>query len=249
MTAVFVHGVPETPSIWGPLIAELGLDDAIALQLPGFGCPMPDGFDPTMDGYAGWLAGELARVDGPIDLVTHDWGAFLADRVLAGRPANVRSWVTDGGDLSDDFQWHDMALLWQTPGDGEAFMETFVGGTLDERAALLVGSGVPPEVAADMAGPIDEVMAEAILVLYRSATGIGREWGPGLDEIAVPSLVLEASQDAFRSPGLARSLAARLGAELATLPDQGHWWMLGDPSGAAAAIADFWAGLPAEVAS
>jgi hypothetical protein len=103
-------------------------------------------------------------------------GAFLADRVLADRPANVRSWVTDGSDLTDDFQWHDMALLWQTPGDGEALV-AFVGGTDDERATLLVASGVPPAAAPDMAVPIDATMAEAILVLYRSATDVGREWG------------------------------------------------------------------------
>ena len=244
MTAVFVHGVPETPAIWGPLVDELDLDAAVTLQLPGFGCPLPAGFEPTMYGYADWLAAQLAEVDGAIDLVTHDWGAFLADRVLADRPANVRSWVTDGSDLTDDFQWHDMALLWQTVGDGEAFMEAFVGGTEDERAALLVASGVPPAAAPDMAVPIDATMAEAILVLYRSATEVGHEWGPGLDRVDVPSLVIEASMDAFRAPGLAAQLAGRLGGQLAVLPDEGHWWMLNDPAAAARAISAFWAGLP-----
>src|SRR5690606_26190024 len=38
MTAVFVHGVPETPEVWDPLVAALGRDDVARLQLPGFGC-------------------------------------------------------------------------------------------------------------------------------------------------------------------------------------------------------------------
>jgi pimeloyl-ACP methyl ester carboxylesterase len=243
MTAVFVHGVPETPAIWEPLIAELGLDAAVSLQLPGYGCPLPDGFDPTMQEYAAWLAGELAALDGPVDLVTHDWGAFLADRVLADRPTKVRSWVTDGSDVTDEFQWHDMALLWQTPGEGEAFMDTFVGADDDERALLLVGTGVPEHAAADMATHIDRTMAEAILVLYRSATKMGVDWGPGIDDIDVPTLVVEATADPFRRPGLATALAERVGGQVASLPDRGHWWMLEDPVPAAAAISAFWDGL------
>ena len=30
--------------------------------------------------------------------------------------------------------------------------------------------------------------------------------------------------------------------EIVTLADSGHWWMLDDPAGVAAAITDFWAG-------
>src|SRR5690349_5183380 len=122
MTAIFVHGVPETSSVWQPLVDHLERDDVELLGLPGFGSPLPDRFDPTMHTYAAWLASELERYD-QVDLVTHDWGAILALRVLADRPANVRSWVSDMGDLSADFQWHDTARTWQTPGDGEALMD------------------------------------------------------------------------------------------------------------------------------
>lgn len=40
MTIVFVHGVPETPSLWNPLRALLP-EDSVALRLPGFGSPRP----------------------------------------------------------------------------------------------------------------------------------------------------------------------------------------------------------------
>ena len=63
MTAVFVHGVPETTRVWEPLVAHLERDDVALLALPGFGSPLPVGFDATMETYASWLAAELARFD------------------------------------------------------------------------------------------------------------------------------------------------------------------------------------------
>jgi pimeloyl-ACP methyl ester carboxylesterase len=31
MPAVFVHGNPETPAVWDPLLAELDRDDVVAM--------------------------------------------------------------------------------------------------------------------------------------------------------------------------------------------------------------------------
>ncbi|MCB1006791.1 MAG: alpha/beta fold hydrolase, partial [Acidimicrobiales bacterium] len=160
MPAVFVHGVPETPAVWSALMNRLGRDDVVALRLPGFGGPLPVGFEPVMERYAAWLADELSAHD-QIDLVTHDWGALLMLRVLADRPANVRSWATDAGDLDASFRWHDLAQLWMTPGEGEAFMDTVVDSSDADRAALLAGAGVPEDGAAEMAAAFDRTMADA----------------------------------------------------------------------------------------
>jgi pimeloyl-ACP methyl ester carboxylesterase len=243
MTAVFVHGVPETSLIWDPLIAELGLTDAVSLRLPGFGCPRPPDFEPTMDGYARWLADEITAIRGPIDLVTHDWGALLGMRVMAQHRTLARSWVTDMGDLNDDFEWHDTARTWQTPGEGEAFMDGFVGASERDRAALLVGLGIAEPTAGLLSAEIDATMGDSILSLYRSAVDIGREWGPGLDKIIAPTLIVEAVQDPFRNEDAISRFVERVGASSARFEDQGHWWMVGDPVAAAAAIAAFWADL------
>jgi pimeloyl-ACP methyl ester carboxylesterase len=53
--ALFVHGNPETSAVWGPLLGELGRDDVVCLSPPGFGAPLPRGFEPTMTGYRDWL--------------------------------------------------------------------------------------------------------------------------------------------------------------------------------------------------
>lgn len=242
MPAVFVHGVPETPQVWGPLVARLDRSDVVALQLPGFGCPLPDGFEPTMYRYADWLAAELDGLD-DVDLVTHDWGALLMLKVLADEPGRVRSWVTDAGDLGADFRWHDLALLWMTPGAGEEFMDGMVNGPVADRAALLAGAGVPEPGASEMAEALDATMASAILTLYRSSADIGNEWGPGIDAIAGPGLVVESMKDPFRNAGRARRLADRTGAAVVPLPDGGHWWMLDATDDAAAALTAFWSGL------
>jgi pimeloyl-ACP methyl ester carboxylesterase len=242
MPAVFVHGVPETSEVWDPLIAAIGRDDVVALRLPAFGEPRPDGFDAHQETYAAWLATELQAFE-EVDLVTHDWGAILTLRVMADRPANVRSWVSDMGDLGPDFEWHDTAKIWQTPGDGEAFMEGFMGGSIAERAALLGAVGVPEPGATNMAGHLDTTMGDAILDLYRSSTDLGNDWGPGIDQITAPGLLIESMQDPFRRAERVVRLAERTGSQVAQLPDAGHFWMLDSTDQAATAIKAFWAGL------
>ena len=122
MTAVFVHGVPETPAVWHGLLAALDRRDALALSLPGFDAARPAGFGMTMDEYASWLAAELERLGDPVDLVGHDWGGGFVVRVVSTRPELVRSWVTDAAGIGDvEFEWHDFAKIWQTPQAGEDF--------------------------------------------------------------------------------------------------------------------------------
>jgi len=172
--------------------------------------------------------------------VVHDWGAILALRVLADRPANVASWATDMGDLGEDFRWHDTARTWQTPDEGEALIDLMVGAAPADKAALLEAVGVPTAHAAEMASHLDVTMGQAILTLYRSAVDVGTEWGPGIACITGPGLVFESGKDPFRSPERARRLAERTGAELFELPEAGHFWMLDDPAAVAQALTDFW---------
>ncbi|MBA2624432.1 MAG: alpha/beta hydrolase [Acidimicrobiia bacterium] len=246
MSIVLVHGVPETASLWEPLRAELGRDDVVALALPGFGCPRPDGFGATKDEYADWLAGELERLgrDGPIDLVGHDWGGGFTVRVVSTRPELVRSWVSDAAGIGNtDFEWHDFAKIWQTPGEGEAFWEQQLAMPAEERAGVFEAFGVPHDLAVGLGGQVDRTMTECILALYRSATTVGREWGPDFEDVPAPGLVLLASEDAFLSESGTRSAARRAGATVAELEGLGHWWMLQDPARGAKALQAFWASL------
>ena len=97
MTAVFVHGVPETPAVWHGLLAALDRPDTVALSLPGFDSARPAGFGATMEEYAGWLEAQLERLDGPVDLVGHDWGGGFVVRVVSTRPELVERAATWSG--------------------------------------------------------------------------------------------------------------------------------------------------------
>jgi pimeloyl-ACP methyl ester carboxylesterase len=96
MPAVFVHGVPDTHRVWRAVIARLRRDDAVALSLPGFGSEIPAGFDCTKDAYCEWLRAQLRRIEGPIDLVGHDWGGLLVVRAVSLEPTLVRTWTAGG---------------------------------------------------------------------------------------------------------------------------------------------------------
>jgi pimeloyl-ACP methyl ester carboxylesterase len=247
MPAVFVHGVPETPSVWDALRAKLHRDDVIAVQLPGFGCPRPEGFGATKEEYVAWLVGELESIaaQGPIDLVGHDWGAGFVIRLVSTRADLVRSWATDGGALGNvKFEWHDFAKVWQTPGDGEQFWTDTLAQSAEERGAVYQALfGIPLEASIELNRAVDRTMADCILDLYRSAMNVGKEWGPDFRDIPKPGRIIVASEDTFLNADHARESAKHAGATVVDLDGFGHWWMLQDPERGAALLEEFWATL------
>lgn len=247
MTVVFVHGNPETSAIWGPLIDALGRDDIVTLSPPGFGAPLPDGFDPTYLAYRDWLEQELERIEQPIDLVGHDWGGGHVVNVLMHRPELVRSWVSDiVGVFDPEYVWHDLAQIWQTPDAGEAHVAAMMAGDSEERIAAVAAMGVGPEIAPALVAAQNADMGAAILRLYRSAAQpVLAEAGRALhNAVARPGLAILATEDHFvGSDEIRRRAAERAGARTEVLDGLGHWWMIEDPARGAEVLTRFWAGL------
>jgi pimeloyl-ACP methyl ester carboxylesterase len=240
MPAVFVHGVPDTPGVWRPTLEKLARKDVLTLRLPGFGCALPAGFTPDKDSYAAWLIAELKKIEGPIDLVGHDWGALLVYRAVSLAPKLVRSWAAGGAPLDPDYVWHDMAQAWQTPGVGE---EVMIQITPEAMAPGLMAQGQPKDVAEESARAMDDTMKAAILTLYRSAKNVGREWSPDLARIAAPGLVIFGERDPYVNASFGEKLAKKVGAKFVLIKDCGHWWEAERPAEVAAALEAFWAGL------
>lgn len=240
---IFVHGVPETATIWAKVRAAIDRE-SVALSMPGFGCPRPDGFGATKDDYVDWLVGQLERVDGPIDLVGHDWGAGITYRVATAHGDRLRSWAADVGNIAHpDYEWHDFAKLWQTPGEGEAFVESQNAVPPEERAPLFEGMGVPPDDALEMAAGSDATMGACILALYRSATpNPYHHWGPW-SPTSAPGLVLHPTEDPFGDEKLAAEVAESLGARVGRIEGAGHFWPYQAPENAAAVLESFWTSL------
>jgi pimeloyl-ACP methyl ester carboxylesterase len=253
MTKVFVHGNPEVDALWGPLVDELrarGVDDIVLLSPPGFGAPVPDGWDATLRSYVGWLVGALESVTAEsgavVDIVGHDLGAGFVYGLLAERPGLIRSYAADvAGLIHEDYVWHDAAQAWQTPDVGEQFIDGMVSAPLEDRTALFTGMGVAPEIAGALAAGVDEQMGRCILAFYRDAAQ------PAVSELGArvfaadrpPGLVINATADAYVSTELGSEVAARLGARELRLEGLGHWWMTEDPGSAADGLVEFWSGL------
>ena len=241
---VFVHGNPETDAVWAPMLDVLGREGVVCLSPPGFGAPLPDGFGTAAD-YRDWLVGELEAFGEPVDLVGHDWGGGHAIAVAMARPDLLRSWVSDAIGLYDpDYVWHDLAQVWQTPGEGERDLAERFGGTASARAAALAARDIDPAVAAHLATGQGEQMGRAVLRLYRSATQPAMaEAGRNLGRAAArPGLCVLATEDRLVGSLTERSrTAARAGARTAMLDGLGHWWMVQDPTQAADTLTAFWA--------
>lgn len=247
MPIVLVHGNPETDAIWDELRGHLGRTDVVALSPPGFGAPVPEGFAATSDEYVSWLAGELAGIAGPIDLVGHDWGGGHVLRLVSTRPELVRSWATDiAGCFDPAYVWHDLAQVWQAPDAGEEAIAQMVATPPAQLAQRYEGLGMTPDVAARVAAACDAAMGRCILALYRSAAQPKMaEWGADLSKArSRPGLVIIPTEDQYTGgEALARRTAERAEARVARLDGLGHWWMCQDPRRGAEVIRSFVASL------
>jgi pimeloyl-ACP methyl ester carboxylesterase len=237
MPAILVHGVPDTDRVWHAVLPRLGRLAAVTLRLPGFGCATPAGFEPTKDGYAAWLVEQIAARGEPVDLVGHDWGALLVIRAACLRPDLVRSWTAGGAPLDTTYVWHKAAQIWQTPAVGEQAMERTTRAALENALAT---AGVPAADAHEASQRMDDTMKRCILRLYRSAIDVGKEWGPDLDRLPAPGLLLWGEQDPYAGPEWGERLARRTGARLVVFPGCSHWGPLQRPAEVAAELDRHW---------
>jgi pimeloyl-ACP methyl ester carboxylesterase len=244
MTAVFVHGNPETAAIWRPLLVDLARGDVVTLSPPGFGAAVPQGFDATFDEYVAWLIAALEEFGEPVDLVGHDWGGNHVLRVACERPDLVRSWCADtGGSWAPDYVWPGITHIWQTPGEGEAAIASWLDLGTAGRAALNESLGMTAEIATEVADAFDEAMGRCILGVYRSIRDEGlAPWRDRLPAASArPGLILIPTADEFTGgETLHRWAAQHTDAQLAVLEGLGHWWMLENPTVGAKALARFW---------
>ncbi len=251
MTIVFVHGIPETPAVWGLLaarLAEAGHEDQVRLSPPGFGAPVPAGFGATVLDYRDWLVDELERIGRPVDLVGHDWGGGHTVNVAMTRPDLIRTWCSDVVGLFDpDYVWHPIAQGWQTPGEGEAGIARLLAQTPAERAVLFTSNGMDPAIALQLAEGFDERMAACMLPLYPSARQpVMADLGANLEAAAArPGLAILATEDPVSGPvELRQRSSARAGARVETLEGFNHWWMTEDEGRrGATALISFWSSL------
>jgi len=245
---LFLHGVPDSPAIWRPLLTALDLGDTpVAVPaLPGFTAPLPAGFAATKEAYADWAVGQaeaLVAQHGPIDIVGHDWGALIAQRAAMLRPDLFRSWAVSNAVIDPDYRGHRIARIWNTPILGEIFM------ALSRPAALakgLAGQGMPADIAAEEAAQwTNRDKRRAILTLYRSAHGLSfqHDWALDLDRLPASGALIWGADDPYVDLSVARRFAANHDKPLTVVEGAGHWAIAERPQFVAAALRSFWNGL------
>jgi pimeloyl-ACP methyl ester carboxylesterase len=238
VTAVFVHGVLETDEVWNALRAHLDVE-SVAIGLPGIAGPLPAGFGAAKDEYADWLRAALARIDGPIDLVGHAWGALLTLRIATAFALPLRSWSVDAAHgFHPDYNWPRSVRVALRDGSLDAWLR--------DGPARLVRLGVTPSLARSMAAAHTEQTSTSLLALYRSAIpNVHADWGAAASRRAhAPGLVMLAAADPYGDETLSVEMAHRLGARTVRFDDLGHSWMIEDPRLVAAALQSFWASIP-----
>lgn len=242
---LFIHGVPDSPAIWRPLLAALALGDTpVAVPaLPGFTAPLPADFAATKEAYADWAVGEaeaLFAAHGPIDIVGHDWGALIAQRVAMLRPDLVRSWAISNAVIEPGYRGHRLARIWNIPVLGELFM---VLGKADKLAAGLAAQGVPADIAREEAEQWkSKDKRRAILKLYRSAKGLSfvHDWALDIPKLPPTGALIWGAGDPYVELAVAERYAAATGTPLTVIDGAGHWAIAERPDAVAAALARFW---------
>ncbi|MFN3607688.1 MAG: alpha/beta fold hydrolase [Hyphomonas sp.] len=222
---LFVHGVPDTPLLWEPLVAALGLtpDDYLAPALPGFGTGKPPGFGSTKDEYASWLIAQMEAAGGPVHIVGHDWGALLTLRVASLRPDLVKSWCVTNAVIDPEYSGHRTARMWATPLLGE-----FVMLNMRNKARLIEGlvqGGMPRELAELEAPHIDKQMRQSILSLYRSAIGLrfSGHWVEDLAHLPEHGQLFWGENDPYVELPVAERFSKRHDVPLHVERGTGHW--------------------------
>ena len=238
MPAVLIHGVADTVRVWDRVRSHLSRNDVITLALPGFDSPLPKHFTATKEDYVEWIIRQLEEIGEPVDLVGHDWGGIFVMRVVSLRPDLIRSWSAANGPVSRNYEWHALAKVWQTPGEGEQWMQAL---TPSSFAEILVQVAFPPDLAPDAASHMNAAMAGSILSLYRSAVTVGAEWQPGLDTIRTPGQIIWGKNDTACPVAFGDELGRDAHARRVVKLDANHWVILERGAEFAAALEELWA--------
>lgn len=243
--AVLIHGNPGSIHDWADLVERLGATGrrAVALDMPGFGgADKPETFEYTNEGYARHLGGALEQLGiARPHLVLHDFGGGWGLTWAARNAAAVGSLTLIDTGVLLGYRWHAFAKVWRTRGLGELFFKAATWPVLK----LSMRRGQPTPLPEDDLRRMFAAMKEpgtqrAVLRLYRATPpkSFARLQGPlrGLS----PVLVVWGAHDPYLKVEQAhRQRATFPDADVVVLPDSGHWPMLDDPEGLAAAVVPF----------
>ncbi len=229
---VFLHGVGGSHRAWDEQLRFFAAHGygAHAWDQPGYGR------SPDVEPYD-WaeIAAALARLidhldDGPVVLVGHSMGGFVAQEAYARYPERVRALVL--AFTSSAFGGADSRFAREFVAQRLAPLDA--GRSMAEVAAALVptlhGPGADPQAVARA----QEIMAAVPPQTYRKAIALLATFDRRslLPQIRVPTLLLAGSADRVAPASVMRRMAERIpGAEYVELEGCGHLGPMEQPDG------------------
>lgn len=248
---LLLHGIPETSRTWEPLMADLAKDRVVlAPDLKGLGeSEARAPYDiPTL--VAELAALVLHEIDGPVDVVGHDWGGSLGLALAGARPDLVRRLVV----VSAPYREVDYKSAWYMGVAALPFVPdvAFRLGAADivRRAFGLAwkAPGQPALLDHYVAAYTPPERWGAMLAYYRATirsrvAGLVRgEKRLGLPKVKVErALVVWGSDDLPMPLHVGEAVVRDLGpqATMLTVPGAGHWPHEEAPEVVLPAIAEF----------
>lgn len=238
-TIVFLHGSPDSHTMWEPLITELPTATRyLAPDLPGFGdSVLPAQFELSLDNMADYVRDLLDTlgVRGPVTLAVTDFGGHYGLAFAAKYPDRVDGLIIFNTNFSTTYRWHPFARMYRVPVLGEIMLATtpkpMMIRSIKGFAPAVPDAYLQESYAAGFGSPS---VRKAILRMYRarnSADFAGWEQKIVGRPASIPALVLWGDKDPFVSPAFAESFGP---AQVVHFPQNSHWLPLEAP----AAIAD-----------
>lgn len=241
---VLLHAFPLDREMWQPQLLALGARArVITPDLPGFGTApvrVPVTIDDMADAVADFLPS--VGVSGRVVVGGLSMGGYVAMALARRHPDRLAGLI--------------LADTRSEPDDeaGKQNRDRLIG-VAREQGAAAVAEPMLVKLLCEQTRASRPLVVETVrrIASRQSPEGLAAalaalrdrpDAGPGLDNIAVPTLVLVGEHDAITPPLVASAISARVfGSTLVTIPAAGHLSNLENPAAFNTAVLDFLARL------
>ena len=227
---VHVHGSPGSSRDWDALLSATGkYARSVAFDVSGYGQSDESARHvQSTPGVARYVQGVLDRLGiRKAVLVVHDFGGQWGLQWASEHPDVLTGAVLIAGGVLIDYIPHTFAVVWATPGAGEAQMASTTREDFRYQIQSNTPRRLPEEFVDRMYDDYDRATRCAALRYYRSASqnlNASREQAAALREHNRPALVIWGEQDPYIPPEQAeRQREAFPEARVEIFPDSGHW--------------------------
>jgi pimeloyl-ACP methyl ester carboxylesterase len=232
---VFVHGNPGSARDWDDLVAANGkFARTVALDIPGWGkSDKLNAAIHTTDGAAAYIQGALDQLGiKRVVLVGHDFGGIWGLQWASQHPEALTGVVLIDTGVLKDYVPHPLAVVWATPGAGEAQVASTTRSGFHQAVQFMQPRPLPDTFIDRMYDDYDRATRCALLRYYRSVRDItfgnpnalADKQAAALKKRKRPALVIWGDKDPYIPKEQAyKQRDVFPGARVEVFSDSAHW--------------------------